>query len=100
MKCHQGSAQEHTAEKFWLEMATIVCLIQSSAKFLQLIRYDEAFCFLVEMLTQVFRDIYPFLIVFFTFMFVFVFVTYILEGHYSDESYQFMGVFPMIINNL
>ena len=72
MKCHQLHKKEHTAEKFWLEMVTIICLIQSAAKFLQLIRYNESFCFLVEMLMQVSKDIYPFLIVFFTFCAVFV----------------------------
>lgn len=100
MKCHQANRKHHTGEKFWLEMVTIVCLIQSSVKFMQLIRYNEAFCFLVEMLTQVFKDIYPFLIVFFTFNVLFVFVTYILEGGYGDDNYPYMGVFPILINNL
>lgn len=100
MKCHQLHNQEHNAEKFWLEMVTIVCLIQSAAKFLQLIRYNESFCFLVEMLMEVFKDIYPFLIVFFTFCGVFVLVTHILEGGYDDESYKFLGPFPLIINIL
>ena len=59
--------KEHSGEKFFLEMVTIICLMQSAAKFMQLIRYDESFCYLVEMLTQVSKDIYPFLIVFFTF---------------------------------
>ena len=92
--------KEHSGEKFFLEMVTIICLLQSAAKFMQLIRYDENFCYLVEMLTQVSKDIYPFLIVFFTFCAVFVMVTYILEGNYSDESYKYMGPYPMLINML
>lgn len=91
---------EHNAEKFWLEMVTIICLIQSAAKFLQLIRYNESFCYLVEMLMQVSKDIYPFLIVFFTFCAVFVLITYILEGGYDTEGYTYLEKFPMIINIL
>ena len=81
-------------------MVTIICLMQSAAKFMQLIRYDERFCYLVEMLIQVSKDIYPFLIVFFTFCAVFVMVTYILEGGYDPESYAYMDPFPMLINML
>lgn len=50
LKSHQYHKKEHSGEKFFLEMVTIICLVQSSAKFLQLIRYDESFCYLVEML--------------------------------------------------
>lgn len=46
------------------------------------------------------KDIYPFLIVFFTFCAVFVLVTYILEGGYSFESYEYMKPFPILVNNL
>jgi hypothetical protein len=52
------------------------------------------------MLTQVFADILPFLIVFFTFHFVFVLITYVLEGRYDPESYANLENFPMIVNNL
>ena len=81
-------------------MVTIIVLLQSCLKFLMLIRYNESFCYLVEMLVQVSKDIYPFLVVFFTFCAVFVLITYILEGGYPDpdEVYNFMH--PMIINCL
>lgn len=81
-------------------MVTIICLLQSAAKFLQLIRYDENFCFLVQMLMEVSKDIYPFLILFFTFCGVFSLVTLILEGGYSEENYPFMKPFPIWINIL
>lgn len=51
------------------------------------------------MLGQVFVDIYPFQIVFFTFNVVFVFITYILESSYDAENYNYLGVFPTLINN-
>ena len=100
MKFHQLHKKEHTGEKFWLEMVTIICLLQSAAKFLQLIRYDEHFCFLVQMLIEVAKDIYPFLIVFFTFCGVFSLVTLILEGKYDAGDYQFMESFPFLVNIL
>lgn len=94
------NGEKHSFEMFWLEMVKIIVLLECTSKFLQLIRYQESFCFLVEMLTQVFKDMYPFLVVFFTFTGVFVVVTDILEGKYDDENYQFMGPFPLIINML
>lgn len=75
-------------------------LLQSALKFLHLIRYNEAFCFLVEMLVQVLKDIYPFCILLFTLTAVFCLVTLILEGGYDELSYEFMGRFPIIINML
>lgn len=53
MKMHQydnepGLQQE--TERFWLEIIQIICIIQSGLRLLQLIRYDDRFCFLVEML--------------------------------------------------
>ena len=92
--------QEHSAKKFYLEILTIICLMQSAVKFMQLIRYDEAFCFLVEMLIEVSKDIYPFLVVFFTFLFVFALVNSILEGGYSAENYKYLDPFPMLVNIL
>ena len=50
------------------------------------------------MLTQVSKDIYPFLVVFFTFCGIFSMVTLILEGEYDDEAYPFMG--KLLINIL
>lgn len=50
------------------------------------------------MLLQVSKDIYPFLIVFFTFCGIFSIVTLILEGAYSDEAYPLMD--PLSINIL
>lgn len=67
---------------------------------MQLIRYQESFCFLVEMLVQVFKDMYPFLVIFFTFTLGFVVITDILEGAYDDEDYIQMGSFPFLINGL
>ena len=52
------------------------------------------------MLIEVSKDIYPFLIVFFTFLAVFVMVTFVLEGGYSFENYEYMKPFPLIVNNL
>lgn len=85
------TSNEYDSIKFWLEMVTIIVLLQCCLKFMQLIRYNESFCFLVEMLVQVSLDIYPFLVVFFTFCGVFTLITYILEGGYDDEDYPFMG---------
>lgn len=78
-------------KRFYREMCSIICLIQSAFKFLQLIRYDENFCFLVQMLIEVSRDIYPFLVVFFTFCGLFSMITLILEGCYDDESYPLIS---------
>lgn len=91
------SSTEYSTKRFWYEMFSIIVVLQSASKFLQLIRYNEAFCFLVEMLIQVSKDIYPFLIVFFTFCSVFVLVTYILENEYDPEDYDFMNNYPMLI---
>lgn len=81
-------------------MIQIICIIQSGLKLMQLIRYDENFCYLVEMLLQVSKDIFPFLIVFFTFCAVFILITYILEGGYSFDAYPCMKPFPLIVNML
>lgn len=80
-----------SGERFYREMFSIICLIQSAVKFMQLLRYDENFCYLVQMLIEVTRDIYPFLVVFFTFCGLFSMVTLILEGGYDDESYPFIS---------
>lgn len=78
-------------------------VFQSAVKFLQLIQYSESFCYLVEMLLQVTKDITEFLIVFFAFNFVFVMVTYILETGYKQEDdweekqYQYIPDFSIII---
>lgn len=88
----------YTPALFWYNMLTIMVLVQSSLKFLQLIRYNEPFCFLVEMLVQVTNDIYPFCIVLFTFCGVFTLVTAIMEGDYDTEEYFFMSPFPLLIN--
>ena len=52
------------------------------------------------MLIEVSKDIYPFLIIFFTFCGVFSLTTLILEGGYDAEGYQFMGPYPFLINVL
>lgn len=91
---------KYSAPRFWYEMVTIIVLLLSATKFLQLIRYNEAFCFLVEMLIQVSKDIYPFLIVFFTFCAVFVLVTHILEAHYPEDDYDFLDNQPLMITML
>lgn len=90
----------HSEKTFWLEMLAIVLIIQSTAKFLQLIRYNESFCLLVQMLTQVTVDIYPFLIVFFTFQLIFVLITIVLEYGYTEDGYDTMESFSLIITIL
>ena len=79
--------ETHSGKMFWLEMVKIIVLLECTSKFLQLIRYRESFCFLVEMLVQVFNDMYPFLVIFFTFTGIFVIITDILEGGYSADDY-------------
>lgn len=98
--CDMMNRTTHGFKRFANEMITIIVLLQCCMKFLNLIRYNESFCFLVEMLVQVSKDIYPFLVVFFTFCGVFIMVTYILEGGYDADSYKFMSPFPLIINML
>lgn len=83
--------------RFWYELVAIITLLQSAAKFMQLIRYNESFCFLVEMLIYVSSDIYPFLVVFFTFCGVFSLITFILEGGYSASDYPYMSIYPLLI---
>lgn len=90
----------HSGFQFWYEMISLIVLIFCSIKFLQLIRYNEAFCYLVEMLVQVTYDILPFLIILFTFTGVFVVVTDIIEGQWPDEDYKHMEEFSLIINLL
>jgi len=65
---------------------------------MQLIRYKVDFAFLVDMLIQVSSDIYPFLVVFFTFCIVFTLLTFIMEGGYSAENYVYMSPYPLLIN--
>lgn len=77
----------HDGDSFWLDIWSIILLLQSAMKFLQLIRYNEPFSFLVAMLGQVASDIYPFLIIYFTFYGVFTLVTLILEGSYDNDDY-------------
>ena len=95
-----SSIDKHTASRYWLEIVQIIVLIECSLKFLQLIQYNESFGYLVEMLTQVSKDIYPFLVIFFTFTGIFVIVTDIIEGGYPSDDYQFMANFHLIINML
>lgn len=52
------------------------------------------------MLIQVSKDIYPFLIVFFTFCAVFMLITQVIEGGYKADDYDYMGPFPTVINIL
>ena len=49
-------------------------------KLLQYIQYNEKFCFLVEMLTQVFADLYPFMAVFMLNVYVFCMIDFIMDA--------------------
>lgn len=80
-----------------LQVLSIIVICQSAIKFLNLIRYNESFCFLVEMLVQVALDIYPFCIVLFTFCAVFVMVTLVLEHNYPTDAYPYMNPLTIII---
>lgn len=90
--------RDHNGTKFWLEMVTIITVVMSAMKFLQLIRYNERFCYLACMLIQVVEDIKPFLVVLFTFSGIFMFVTIIIEGDYSQSTdYDYLAPYPFII---
>ena len=83
---HKSKDTVHGGTQFLLEMICIIVIIECALKMLQLIRFNESFGFLVEMLVQVFNDIYPFLVIFFVFVGFFVVVTDIIESGYDEEK--------------
>jgi len=71
-----------------MNLIQIVLLCQSVLKLLQYIRYDDRYTLLVEMLMQVFSDIGPFLVFFFTFVLVNTFVLDIMRAEIDAGDYE------------
>ena len=72
-------------------------------KLLNYIKYKEQFCFLVKMLTQVFKDLYPFMTIFMLNVYVFAMVDFVMENETEGEEYKNMlrtfGSFIKIFRN-
>lgn len=56
-------------------------------KLLYYIKYKEQFCFLVQMLTQVFKDLYPFMTIFMINVYIFSMVDFVMDTDMKGEEY-------------
>jgi hypothetical protein len=61
---------------------------------LQYIRFDERYCFLVDMLTQVLQDLRPFFTIFLIFVFVFSLIIIIMEADGNTEGGDYLDMSP------
>ena len=70
--------KEHDLKKIVRNIFTIICLLQSMLKLLKLIKYKEEYCFLVQMITQVFVDLSPFMTIFMLNVYIFAMVYFVM----------------------
>ena len=73
----------------------ILLILSSSAKILQLYRYDESFCVFVKMFITVIFELTPFFITFFVFTFMFSLILVIMESKNGEDD-EFVAVIPFV----
>ena len=82
--------QAHDATKLIRNLSTIICLLQSMLKLLSLIKYKEEYCFLVQMITQVFKDLSAFMTIFMLNVYIFAMVYFVMGVEIENEEYKDM----------
>ena len=82
--------EAHDATKLIRNLSTIICLLQSMLKLLSLIKYKEEYCFLVQMITQVFKDLSAFMTIFMLNVYIFAMVYFVMGVEIENEEYKDM----------
>ena len=83
--------KEHDLKKIVRNIFTIICLLQSMLKLLTLIKYKEEYCFLVQMISQVFVDLSPFMTIFMLNVYIFAMVYFVMGVKMESEEYKDMN---------
>ena len=74
----------------------MICILVAS-RILQFIRYNDEYSYLVQMLTQVFSDVIPFLTVFLLYIILFSLVTLIMGADFGEDDYSNLPGFVRVI---